>query len=51
MKKIMYSRGPDHQGNFTYKKDNFFLNFYSSRLSIIDLDKRSNQPLVLTILF
>ena len=41
---IMKNRGPDHQDYFstTYKKTNIYL--LHSRLSIIDLDSRSNQP-------
>ena len=37
----LYDRGPDNQ-NY-YSKKNFSL--ISTRLSIIDTDKRSNQPL------
>ena len=41
---IMKNRGPDHQNNFScaYKETNIYL--LHSRLSIIDLDARSNQP-------
>jgi len=38
---IQYHRGPDHQG--TYINENTLI--CSQRLSIIDLDQRSNQPL------
>jgi asparagine synthase (glutamine-hydrolysing) len=41
---IMKNRGPDHQDYFSsaYKETNIYL--LHSRLSIIDLDSRSNQP-------
>ncbi len=46
--KLMENRGPDNQAYFktriTKKKNIYLLN---SRLSIIDLDKRSNQPFVI----
>ena len=51
LKKIMKNRGPDQQGSFCYSKNNYIINLFSSRLSIIDLDSRSNQPLKLTIAF
>ena len=44
LKKIMKNRGPDQQGSFCYSKNNYIINLFSSRLSIIDLDARSNQP-------
>ena len=44
MGSIMKSRGPNQQGSFTHATNNYALNFFSSRLSIIDLDPRSNQP-------
>ncbi len=44
LKKIMKNRGPDQQGSFRKSRKNYSVNFFSSRLSIIDLDKRSNQP-------
>ena len=42
---LMKNRGPDHQGwcSFTANDTNVYL--LHSRLSIIDLDERSNQPL------
>ena len=42
--KTMYSRGPNQQGSFSFKSSNYLINLFSSRLSILDLDKRSNQP-------
>ena len=42
--KIMYSRGPNQQGSFSFSNSNYLINLFSSRLSILDLDKRSNQP-------
>ena len=42
--KIMHQRGPDAKGFHTVKDKNYELNFYHSRLSIIDNNKRSNQP-------
>lgn len=46
IKKLMKSRGPDQQGHYDYtlNKENKFVNLYSSRLKIIDLEDRSNQP-------
>ena len=44
LQKLMSNRGPD---SFEYVSGNFNkinYSFYFSRLSIIDLDKRSNQP-------
>jgi asparagine synthase (glutamine-hydrolysing) len=40
LKKSLHHRGPDYSGHVF--EDNIF--FYHSRLSIIDLNKRSNQP-------
>ncbi|WP_400078923.1 asparagine synthase (glutamine-hydrolyzing) [Winogradskyella sp. R77965] len=37
-------RGPDQMGWKFYKSDNYTINFGHNRLSIIDLDPRSNQP-------
>ena len=53
---LMKNRGPDFSRShkFFYKKDNLRVNLLHSRLSIIDLDKRSNQPFTvgqLTIIF
>ena len=42
--KLMYSRGPDQQGNFKIKNKNCEVNLFSSRLKIQDLKDRSNQP-------
>ena len=41
---VMKNRGPDHQNSFSsaYKETNIYL--LHSRLSIIDLEMRSNQP-------
>lgn len=52
----MKNRGPDANGFYTFRdqNDNFSLNLLHTRLSIIDLDKRSNQPFTdgdLTIVF
>jgi asparagine synthase (glutamine-hydrolysing) len=44
LKILMKNRGPDQQGSFQYNNEHVSLNLFSSRLSIIDLDKRSNQP-------
>ena len=44
LKNIMRPRGPDNQSSYEHKGDFFKLNFFFSRLSIIDLNKRSNQP-------
>ncbi len=38
-------RGPDQMGVKFYKSDNYSIAFGHNRLSIIDLDARSNQPL------
>ena len=44
LKKLMKNRGPNQQGSFQYNYCHSSINLFSSRLSIIDLDKRSNQP-------
>jgi asparagine synthase (glutamine-hydrolysing) len=44
LKLIMRNRGPDQQGSFCHTSNNYIVNLFSSRLSIIDLDPRSNQP-------
>ena len=44
LKILMKNRGPDQQGSFQYNNEHVSLNLFSSRLNIIDLDKRSNQP-------
>tara|TARA_B100001063_G_scaffold156445_1_gene145913 strand:- start:692 stop:2524 length:1833 start_codon:yes stop_codon:yes gene_type:complete len=41
---LMKYRGPDFQAFRSYNCKNYFLHFLHSRLSIIDLEKRSNQP-------
>ena len=42
--KLMINRGPDNQSWHKVEKENFNIFLLHSRLSIIDLDKRSNQP-------
>tara|TARA_Y100001970_G_scaffold220381_1_gene270661 strand:+ start:21847 stop:23712 length:1866 start_codon:yes stop_codon:yes gene_type:complete len=42
--KLMKRRGPDQQGSMTFSSCSYNINLFSSRLSIIDLDNRSNQP-------
>jgi asparagine synthase (glutamine-hydrolysing) len=44
LKELMKNRGPDQQGSFCHTLNNYIINLFSSRLSIIDLDTRSNQP-------
>lgn len=44
LKLIMKNRGPDQQSSFCHTSNNYIVNLFSSRLSIIDLDPRSNQP-------
>lgn len=39
---LLYHRGPDDQGSFTYKNNQFG----HTRLSIIDLNEEANQPMV-----
>jgi len=41
---LMKNRGPDYQSYSIAKTGNIFICLLHSRLSIIDLDKRSNQP-------
>ena len=41
---LMFSRGPDNQNYLQYRFKNEFIYLLHSRLSIIDLEKRSNQP-------
>ena len=45
--KLMQRRGPDTNGQFHYTSNNN-INVYllHSRLSIIDFDKRANQPFI-----
>ena len=40
----MYNRGPDNQKHLEINKENFYVNLFHSRLSIIDLSSISNQP-------
>ena len=44
MKKLMFSRGPNQQGSFNEMLSNLEIRLFSSRLSIIDTEDRSNQP-------
>ena len=44
LRKLMFRRGPNQQGSLNYNTNNFSINLFSSRLSIIDLDKRADQP-------
>ena len=44
LKKLMSNRGPDSFETLSGSFDNITFAFYFSRLSIIDLDRRSNQP-------
>ena len=53
---LMKNRGPDANGSCTFfdKTANININLLHTRLGIIDLDKRSNQPFTegdLTIIF
>lgn len=41
---VMKNRGPDHQDFISFSSSDFFVTLVHSRLSIIDLDARSNQP-------
>ncbi|MDO8748058.1 MAG: asparagine synthase (glutamine-hydrolyzing) [Candidatus Omnitrophota bacterium] len=41
---LMKNRGPDYQGHAVFKSGDLYIYFLHSRLSIIDLDVRSNQP-------
>jgi len=41
---VMKNRGPDHQDYISFSNGEFFVTLIHSRLSIIDLDSRSNQP-------
>ncbi|MGJ4932271.1 asparagine synthase (glutamine-hydrolyzing) [Bradyrhizobium sp. HKCCYLS2038] len=42
---IMNLRGPDHQAARVWQKDGVYTALLHSRLSIIDLDPRANQPM------
>ena len=41
---LMKNRGPDFQDNYKLIDKEYDIEFFSSRLSIIDLKRRSNQP-------
>jgi len=44
---LMNNRGPDHQEYVTYNDGDLLVTLLHSRLSIIDLDDRANQPLTI----
>lgn len=44
IKHLMQSRGPDKQDSFITNKNGLSVNLYASRLKILDIDERSNQP-------
>ncbi len=44
---LMKNRGPDFQNYISFLEGDNYISLLHSRLSIIDLDKRSNQPFVL----
>ncbi|MDC0939990.1 asparagine synthase (glutamine-hydrolyzing) [Candidatus Pelagibacter sp.] len=44
IKHLMRSRGPDKQDSFIANNNGLSLNLYASRLKILDIDERSNQP-------
>ena len=47
IKRMMFSRGPDQQGKFLKKTKNLYIQLYSSRLKIIDIEnKESDQPFI-----
>ena len=46
MRNLMFSRGPNQQGAFNEICSNLNLRLFSSRLSIIDTEDRSNNLLV-----
>ncbi len=41
---LMKNRGPDHQDSLAFRHGDFHVSLLHSRLSIIDLEPRSNQP-------
>lgn len=41
---LMLNRGPDHQAFVNYNEGSFVVSLLHSRLGIIDLEERSNQP-------
>ena len=52
--KLMSSRGPDHKNYIKYQSSNKQIYLLHSRLNIIDLKERSNQPMKIrefTIIF
>ena len=44
---LMKNRGPDNSDFFSCETNGLYVSLLHSRLSIIDLDKRSNQPFVI----
>lgn len=51
---LMKNRGPDHRDHIVIRQEGFSVTLLHSRLGIIDLDKRSNQPFTIgdcTIVF
>ena len=42
---ILKERGPDFRNYSKYRKKDIFIKLIHTRLAIIDLDKRSNQPM------
>ena len=44
--KRMINRGPDYQDYFHKQYENINIYMVHSRLSIIDLNERSNQPMI-----
>ncbi len=45
LKAMHLRRGPNAFGNKTFHKDNYSLTFLHSRLSLLDLNQRSDQPM------
>jgi len=41
---LLKHRGPDNEGSWSYNEDDNYIFFGHTRLAIIDLDKKSNQP-------
>ena len=48
--KFLYSRGPDNTSFFFDKRKEFNIGLVHTRLSIIDLNKRANQPFYFVVL-
>ncbi len=44
IKSLMFTRGPDKQDCFIFNENGISLNLYASRLKILDIEERSNQP-------